>query len=795
MFGLEKLFRSSRVADLEARLAAERAASDRMAVRLAVTQAKMRAASGVAMSGGQFTYEANTKLRGKDRYDVFRKMECDPRIAAALQGARLPLILADWKFEPAGKSAKDEDVAEFCNSVLLHVPSDKYGREYWTLTSWKAQRLPEILSMLSNGFSAFHKSWRVVGGKKVYDRLTWLEPKSVDPSGWDISDQDEILRVRRTFLDPSLAAHTWEPIEADDLALYPWDLLGARFEGTPWIRSMYGAWMRKDALLRYAVLHAAHVASPIPMGFFPQNWSEEDKTNFAGVVQDIRRSDDREDLYFTGPLSPDGKEPVVKFAGAEFGEVDRVSGLVELENSEIAQPGAQKSQSLGETQTGSRAVGSVMQSREMQLYRAMAEIVIEWEMYGVGNLRGVVEHLVQENFGDALLPRLMVENIDPSETDALLNRIILAKPHLPSHPAVTRKIATLCGFSAEDIPDDDLQEKAGEDGSENPESGSDSSPGGPPPPEQDTEEEEPEEAEDGTEAALSAEGRKSYWLSPMKEGRPKAGGFRYPNRLESEICRLAQISETLRVGEADLASTLKRINRQMIDELNGRVASGKIIRRNLDSQRRSKPRGLSRMRVEVADVADEIGAQGAGHAAEEIERALSRASLAAAKKSTQKVHGIRIAAEFLAEFEEEVRMVAQISVDALWNRLLEEGLAEYNRLYRQGYEGAELERRFAAFMDALSEKPVEDAARKAAGVSYNQGRDMTLMTAKKAGLVSEAVRSEVLDDRTCSACEVLDGTWVEVGSDEYYRLMPPALCEGGERCRGFYVVLPAEEAA
>jgi hypothetical protein len=50
-----------------------------------------------------------------------------------------------------------------------------------------------------------------------------------------------------------------------------------------------------------------------------------------------------------------------------------------------------------------------------------------------------------------------------------------------------------------------------------------------------------------------------------------------------------------------------------------------------------------------------------------------------------------------------------------------------------------------------------------------------------------AMRSEQLDERTCDACDELHGEIVQVGSSEFYDLMPPADCLGGGRCRGIYV--------
>ena len=50
-----------------------------------------------------------------------------------------------------------------------------------------------------------------------------------------------------------------------------------------------------------------------------------------------------------------------------------------------------------------------------------------------------------------------------------------------------------------------------------------------------------------------------------------------------------------------------------------------------------------------------------------------------------------------------------------------------------------------------------------------------------------ALRSEQLDKATCDACTRLHGSIVEVGSADFYDLMPPSGCYGGGRCRGIWV--------
>lgn len=91
---------------------------------------------------------------------------------------------------------------------------------------------------------------------------------------------------------------------------------------------------------------------------------------------------------------------------------------------------------------------------------------------------------------------------------------------------------------------------------------------------------------------------------------------------------------------------------------------------------------------------------------------------------------------------------------------------------------------------------VQAAALAAGRVLHNSVLELvgeTLNLGRAAGVLSldrppeYAMRSEQLDANTCEPCDGLHGTIVEIGTADYFDLMPPAGCLGGGRCRGIYV--------
>jgi hypothetical protein len=78
-------------------------------------------------------------------------------------------------------------------------------------------------------------------------------------------------------------------------------------------------------------------------------------------------------------------------------------------------------------------------------------------------------------------------------------------------------------------------------------------------------------------------------------------------------------------------------------------------------------------------------------------------------------------------------------------------------------------------------------ARASTSQVFNSGRNVSILELAPQ-LQPDAIRVEVLDTNTCEPCRALDGQRFPIGSAEYLENQPPRQCDGGVRCRGFYVV-------
>lgn len=501
--------------------------------------------SGVKTQGGpfgaQFTRESNAKWRTAMVWDTIEQMEHDPHVVGALRANDLPLRNASWDIQPASDKPRDKEIAEFVAANLLRKASEKFGREYWGSTSW-LERLASIMRMHADGFAMFSLSAKRVEAKVVFDRIHWLEPHSVDPRGWVI-EGDNLIRVKRTYNTPDNKFRTLRPLEASEIALYPWDFRGARFDGTPMIRSMYGAWMRKTNVQSYGAQWAQKAGAPAMIGTHPKFWGEDERLAFSRFVQSVAIGEAPDRAYMVGPVEDGGTEPKISFAGAQHDLERSLTTLVSAENSEIAHAGSTKSDMLGETESGSRALGSTQQAREMSLIQATAAWIVTAECHGFGNLNGLIDRLVGWNYaGVKDQPVLTCTKIDPTATLRLLGPTVegVNAGIIPNTPELRRQVTEGLGYR--------LADEAYEI---EPAPRMLLAPNGKPP--QGDEKDPTDETDDKPESVAASmaafETRVSRLLQPSKEGAPVQGG-RFPDGARSDGMRPGSGPGSLSSGAA-----------------------------------------------------------------------------------------------------------------------------------------------------------------------------------------------------------------------------------------------------
>lgn len=133
---------------------------------------------------------------------------------------------------------------------------------------------------------------------------------------------------------------------------------------------------------------------------------------------------------------------------------------------------------------------------------------------------------------------------------------------------------------------------------------------------------------------------------------------------------------------------------------------------------------------------------------------------------------------------EAFRVRAEIDLDAVYQRLLNETRRLLADFQQAGLEGTALADAVENGLRSLSDSPVDQMSRGASTEAFNLGRNLAAQKATEQ--IGEVVRTEVLDSSTCDLCAELDGFTTTVNGPGYFENMPPNHCDGRDLCRGFY---------
>ena len=341
----------------------------------------------------------------EQRAALYQQMANDAKIAAQLRANILPLISAvRWRVEDGDSEARDLVAANLLRQG---------DRRYWCETSWQ-QRLLEHLQCLQFGYALHGKTREVVDGFTIFRRLTYLHPRSLGGTlgPWEFDKSGtRLVAVHRHYRKPGMSSEqvTDERIPIEDIFATVWWMTGENWEGISFLRSMYRAWKEKDLTAKIQMIDLLNRGVGIPKVKLGPNDGKTERDTAKEIVKDMRQGDKSRAFIV------EGHEQDYKFLTSEGGTVD--SGTILAgKNMEIAAAGATDFMQQGQTDSGSRATGSVLMVSYMQQLDAVREWVQEQVNHGAGYMQGLVEELVYTNFGeDVECPQIIGSRVSPTE--------------------------------------------------------------------------------------------------------------------------------------------------------------------------------------------------------------------------------------------------------------------------------------------------------------------------------------------------------------------------------------------
>lgn len=690
-------------------------------------------ASGLQVMAGIPEIDYLDALAFPEYLQEFQKVANHPQVAKELRANTLPIMGAEWTIEPASDDARDQEIAEFAAANVLSQTGETFGRQFWQRGCWN-DHLRDILRFLQNGFSVFQKILRHEGRFVVLDRLKYLMPWSIER--WNFDETDQLLSIRRTYIDATGRSRTGEVIDAADLIVYTWDQEGSNILGKPLIRPMWGPYRMMTRLELLEVVDKQKTAVGALFFQLQENPATGDDEKAEQLMKSMR-SGDLEKIYAVLKHGQD-------FGWKEGGtQTKGLREIIEGKQEQIAKVGQSTMSELGLAESGSRGTAGAKGAFEAMLHSAIASTIAEQ----VQRLVNEVVDLNWPNVSD--YPRVRCSKIDPFEQTRNIPEFInaISAGAVDADLDTENEIRRRYGFMER------AEGSAPPPGRRSPyEPGS--GPG----------EEEDEPKDPGDDRASNLTGR--IRLASREAARAgKVDADRIRGHLEQFE---GQYLQALRDVQADMRTAVLEA-----------IASGKEPKKPTDI----KVPFVNDLRDRLLAILRSVRDFGRAELVEEMARQMKSAGRVSLEANPQTRAGAISAANRQAQ------VVVELNISDVVHRLQSQAALAYNRLVAEGLTGDALIKALQRTLDETSERQITDMSRDSTSVSFNGGRNVAVQELKD-DLDPFVVRTEILDENTCGPCEKVDGKRVQIDSPEYLRYQPPALCEGRRRCRGFYIAFP-----
>jgi len=296
--------------------------------------------SGTETYAGYISEDYLQELRGTDAANIYDKMRrSDSTVRMNLSAVKNPIKSAKWSVRPGDETPEAEKLAEQIEWTLF-----KGMNKSWNGT------LHEILSLVDFGWSGFEVQHKIIEDHPEFgtfvglQQLGYRSQRTIDK--W-VSDPNtgELLYVEQ-IANGDFGRMVSIPSEF--LLLFTLDEEGNNYEGVSMLRSVYGAWKRKQAYLKLMAIGVEKYAVPTPVLDIPPEKFE--SAQFAKAVEVLRKYISGQNQYITKPAGWEITFPESKFDPAKLKEA------IDFENKEITRGFLANFLELGSTGGGSYAL-------------------------------------------------------------------------------------------------------------------------------------------------------------------------------------------------------------------------------------------------------------------------------------------------------------------------------------------------------------------------------------------------------------------------------------------------------
>ena len=361
--------------------------------------------------------ETNPKLTFPESIYTYHAMRTDPQIQGLLTGAIWPLLRMQWYIDPNGarkelvdKISTDYNLPIFDPAAPPPIPDPVTGQlppnPFKTFQRRPSQGRFNFLEHLETAMEAIAYGFEVFEqvGYIGDDGLWHLKKLALRPAQTiteiHLTQNGDIEYVRQANLID-------QPLPIDRLVVYPFQKRGANWHGRSLLRGCYAPWLLKDRAERVGVMNIQRAGVGVPVAQGHPGATQSDLEVLSQMAQKLMAGDR------SGGAIPYGA--TLRLIGVEGGQPDTVA-FVKLMNEEMARSFFQMFMQLGQTTSGSRALGETF----VEYHKLVTEYLAEW-FAGIFN-EHVIEDDIDWNYGpdEEFVPILQWRWDDKTETNPQL---------------------------------------------------------------------------------------------------------------------------------------------------------------------------------------------------------------------------------------------------------------------------------------------------------------------------------------------------------------------------------------
>jgi len=324
---------------------------------------------------------------------MYTRMRHDPRLAAILKAYALPIRRATWAIDPAG--CRDEVVQVVADDLGLPIlgADSKPGPARRRGVNW-GEHLRLALLSLTFGHSVFERRYEIRDGLARLVNLGERMPWTIGQI--DLNPDGTIKLIRQEF-------GVTAAIPANRLLWYAHEREGATWTGRSLLRDAYGPWLLKHEMWRVHATSIRRFGMGIPTVEAPAGAAPNQITEAQRLASAMRVGDT------AGAGLPNGF--TFKLTGLTGSVPDAVE-MIRYLDQQMSTAALTGFLDLGQTETGSRALGDSFIDQFMLSLQAVADEIANTATSGAPGLTGAVTDLVDMNWGtDEPAPRVVCTDV------------------------------------------------------------------------------------------------------------------------------------------------------------------------------------------------------------------------------------------------------------------------------------------------------------------------------------------------------------------------------------------------